>query len=170
MRFFGKFWYKWENWENWDIYKWEFENLWVWSQFSHMDPPPWHTSASLPPALILVQHNTITECTIIEWILFYRDLNIAATMIYVMALILKVMSAIIINYVPVNLINRMYGHDRDWPSSKYMTWLEYDENLNEIGWSHWYCRYESIKKVMIVTCIWKYCALWEVLTIGGVGY
>ena len=40
MRIFGKFWCKWENWENWDIYKWEFENLWVWSQFSQVDPPP----------------------------------------------------------------------------------------------------------------------------------
>ena len=44
MRIFGKFWYKWEN---WDIYKWEFENLWVWSQYSHMDHPPpqifWYT-------------------------------------------------------------------------------------------------------------------------------
>ena len=26
----------WEYWENWDFYKWDFQNAWVWSHFSHL--------------------------------------------------------------------------------------------------------------------------------------
>ena len=35
---------KWENWEN---YKWECENRWVWSQFSHTDPPWIHVRSKV---------------------------------------------------------------------------------------------------------------------------